>query len=83
MGTAGYGTVVNCALPLVKDQRVIYQCAVHGDIFLMDWVRSEVEKNARFHKALRLARDERDAEPPGGGKRGGRNQRKKGKKEGE
>ena len=34
MGTAGCGTVVNCALPLVKDQRVIYQCAVHGDVFL-------------------------------------------------
>ena len=27
MGAEGYGTVVNCALPLVKDQRVIYQCA--------------------------------------------------------
>ena len=56
------------------------QCAVHGDIFLMDWVRS---KNARLHKALRLARDERDAEHSGGGKRGGKNQKKKDKKEGE
>ena len=50
---------------------------------LLDWVRSEVEKDAKLHKALRLARDEKDAEQPGGGKRGGKNQRKKDKKEGE
>ena len=49
---------------------------------LLDWVRSEVEKDAKLHKALRLARDEKDAEQPGGGKRGGKNQRKKDEKEG-
>ena len=38
---------------------------------LLDFVRAEVEKDARLHKALRLAREEKVTEPKG--KKGGKN----------